>query len=107
MPTLDELAVWVVIGLIGGALAGAVTTWERKGYGQMRNLLLGLAGALVGGLLFRLLDIWPGLARFSISLREIVAAFVGSLIVLVALYLVRRFWSRRQEAIPSPPVKRH
>jgi uncharacterized membrane protein YeaQ/YmgE (transglycosylase-associated protein family) len=107
MPTLDELAVWVVIGLIGGALAGAVTTWERKGYGLVRNLLLGLAGALVGGLLFRLLDIWPGLARFSISLREIVAAFIGSLIVLVALYVVRRFASRRQETLPESPVNRH
>ena len=29
MPSVDQLVVWIVVGLLGGGLAGALTTWER------------------------------------------------------------------------------
>ena len=82
MPSLAQFITWIVMGLLGGSLAGLIITWERKGYGLARNMGLGLAGAIVGGLLFRLLGLLPGLDQISISLRDVVAAFVGSLIVL-------------------------
>jgi hypothetical protein len=52
---------------------------------------LGLAGAIVGGLPFRLLRLLPGLDQISISLRDVVAAFVRSLIVLAAIWPWQRF----------------
>ena len=90
MPSLAEFTVWIVMGLVGGSLAGLVITRERKGFGLARNMGLGLAGAIVGGLLFRLLGLLPGLDQISISLRDVVAAFVGSLIVLAAIGLWQR-----------------
>ena len=90
MPSLDKVIVWIAVGLLGGSLAGLVVKWDREGFGFIRNLGLGLAGALVGGLLFRLLRLFPGLDRVSISLRDVVAAFIGSLIVLVGLWLWQR-----------------
>jgi uncharacterized membrane protein YeaQ/YmgE (transglycosylase-associated protein family) len=48
---------------------------------------LGLLGALVGGLLFWLLELFPELDKVRISLRDVVAAIVGSFIVLGALWL--------------------
>jgi uncharacterized membrane protein YeaQ/YmgE (transglycosylase-associated protein family) len=56
-----------------------------------------LAGAVVGGLLFRLLRLFPELDNVAISLRDVVAAFVGSLLVLASLWLFQRF-SRRGRA---------
>ena len=53
MPSVSHFIVWIVIGVLGGSLAGFVITWERGGFGFFRNLVLGIAGALVGGLLFR------------------------------------------------------
>jgi len=91
MLSFDHLIVWIVIGLIGGGLAGALTTWERGGFGLFRNLALGLAGALVGGVFFRVFGIWPGLDKIAISLRDVIAAFAGSLVVLAALWLWRKF----------------
>jgi len=85
MPSVDQLIVWIVVGLLGGGLAGALMTWERGGFGLLRNLLVGLAGALIGGLFFRLFGIWSGLDKIAISLRDVVAAFFGSLMVLAAL----------------------
>jgi uncharacterized membrane protein YeaQ/YmgE (transglycosylase-associated protein family) len=92
MPSLDQLIVWAVIGLLGGSVASLVVTWKRAGFGRWRNFGLGLIGALVGGLIFRIFGLFPGLDRISISLRDIVAAVVGSLIVLLAYW----FWKRRE-----------
>ena len=91
MPSLAEFTVWIVMGLVGGSLAGLVITRERKGFGLVRNMGLGLVGAIVGGLIFRLLGLLPGLDAISISLRDVVAAFVGSLIVLATIWLGQRF----------------
>lgn len=91
MPTLDQFIVWIVVGLIGGSLAGRIIKWDADGFGSFRNLALGLAGAFVGGLLFRLFGLWPNLDKISVSLRDIVAAFIGSLIVLTIVWLSRRF----------------
>jgi uncharacterized membrane protein YeaQ/YmgE (transglycosylase-associated protein family) len=91
MVSLDQFIVWIIIGLLGGSLAGLIITRERKGFGFVRNLGLGLAGALVGGLLFRQLGMFPELDKVTVSLRDVVAAVVGSLLVLAALWLVQRF----------------
>jgi len=93
MPSIDQVIVWIIVGLLGGSLAGLIITWERKGLGLLQNLGVGLVGALVGGLLFRSFGLARGLDRVTISLRDVVAAFVGSLIVLAALWVWRR--SRR------------
>ena len=90
MPSLYQLIVWIVVGLLGGSLAGLLITWEREGFGLLRNLGVGLAGALVGGFLFRAFGIFPDLDKIAVSLRDIVAALVGSLLVLAALWLWRR-----------------
>jgi len=90
MPSLSQVFVWIAVGLIGGALVGRAVTWSVTGFGRWRNLGLGLAGALVGGLLFRLLGLFPQLDRFAISLRDIVSAVIGCLIVLAAIW----FWER-------------
>ncbi|MET0651858.1 MAG: GlsB/YeaQ/YmgE family stress response membrane protein [Hyphomicrobiaceae bacterium] len=86
MPTVDQWIVWIVVGLIGGSLAGLIVKRDREGFGVIRNLGLGLAGALVGGLLFRLLRLWPSLDQIAISLRDVVSALVGSMLVLVGLW---------------------
>jgi uncharacterized membrane protein YeaQ/YmgE (transglycosylase-associated protein family) len=95
MPSIHQLIVWIVVGLIGGGLASRLITWDREGFGYFRNLGLGLIGALVGGFLFRLFRWLPNLDKISVSLRDIVAAVVGSLIVLTALWLWRRFGPSR------------
>jgi uncharacterized membrane protein YeaQ/YmgE (transglycosylase-associated protein family) len=91
MPTVAQVIVWIVVGLIGGGLASRLITWDRAGFGNFRNLGLGLIGALVGGLLFRWLNLLPGLDKVSVSLRDIVAAVAGSLLVLAAIWLAKRY----------------
>lgn len=96
MPSVAQFIVWIVVGLLGGSLAGLIATRDRKGYGLARNLGLGLAGALVGGLLFRTLGLFPELDSVTISLRDVVAAVIGSMIVLAVLW----FWQRSRKTLP-------
>jgi uncharacterized membrane protein YeaQ/YmgE (transglycosylase-associated protein family) len=99
MPSVDQIIVWIIVGLLSGSLVGLLITRERKGFGRLANLALGLAGALVGGLLFRLFGLFPNLDRIAISLRDVVAAVVGSLLVLAARWLWRR--ARARGATPA------
>jgi uncharacterized membrane protein YeaQ/YmgE (transglycosylase-associated protein family) len=91
MPSIDQLVVWIIVGLLGGSLAGALVTRERAGFGAARNLGIGLIGAVIGGFLFRLFRLFPSLDKVAISLRDVVAAVVGSLLVLAALWLWQRW----------------
>jgi uncharacterized membrane protein YeaQ/YmgE (transglycosylase-associated protein family) len=87
--TWADLIVWVVVGVLAGSLAGTVVTGKWAGLGRWSSLGVGLVGALIGGLIFTLFGIWPGLDAIAISLRDIIAAFVGSLIFLLVLWIVR------------------
>ncbi len=89
--TLEQIIVWIIIGLIGGSLTGLLVKRDREGFGMMTNLGLGLAGAFVGGLLFRLFGFLSDLDRISISLRDVVSAVIGSLLVLFGLWLWRKY----------------
>jgi uncharacterized membrane protein YeaQ/YmgE (transglycosylase-associated protein family) len=92
--TLYELAVWLIVGLLGGTITGLVVKGEKCGFGLKTNLLLGLAGAVVGGLLFRLFGLFPNLDKISISMRDVVAAIAGSFLVLVLYWLWQRYKAR-------------
>ena len=91
MSFANQLVVWVVIGLVGGTLAGLIVTRQRRGFGFFRNLGLGLAGALIGGGVFRIFGLLPSLDRITISLRDVVAAFAGSLLLLIVLWVWQYF----------------
>ena len=88
--SLAQIIVWTIVGLIAGSLVGSVVKGDRKGFGLWSNLGLGLVGALIGGVLFRLLGLFPGLDQVTISLRDVTSAVVGALLVLAALWFRHR-----------------
>ena len=74
---------WIVIGLIAGWLAAKLTDAPR---GMLRNLAVGLIGAVVGGFLARKLDV-PVVHDFW---GELITAIVGATLLLVILQAIRR-----------------
>lgn len=88
--SLQQIIVWFVIGAIAGSLAGLIVKRSSKGFGPFTNLGIGLVGALVGGFLFWLLGIDLGLGDISVSLEDVVAAFVGSILFLILLRWIRK-----------------
>jgi len=76
---------WIVLGLIIGALAKLVMPGRDPG-GVIVTMLIGVVGAILGGLLGNLL-FGGGLEDFF-SLRTWLLALIGSLIVLAAYRVV-------------------
>ena len=87
--TLETFLLWIAIGLIAGWLASAIV---GGGYGVIGDIVVGVVGAFIGGFVFRALDIrvpWGGLAG------TIFVAFIGAVVLLVILRLVRAISTRR------------
>lgn len=70
---------WIVVGFVAGVLAKAVT--GVRGSGCVTTVLIGIVGALVGGVLFRAAG-ERGLTGFS--WRSVFVATVGSVVLLLA-----------------------
>lgn len=74
---------WIVVGLIAGGLARWIVKDSRTGC--IYTMIVGVIGALVGGALMSLVD-EEGVEDFS--LRTIVVAAIGSVLLLLVLQAI-------------------
>ena len=84
-----QLIIWLIIGGLAGSLAGWITTRSKRGFGRISNLIIGLIGAVIGGFLFDLLEIDLGLGELTLTAEDLIAAFVGSLILIAVIRMIR------------------
>ena len=92
-----HIIVWLIIGLIAGSLASRVVA--GGGFGCLANTAVGLAGAVIGGLLLSWLSPNRAVDAGGI-IGDIVIAFIGAALLLAILRLFtprRRGW---------PPARR-
>ncbi len=78
------IIVFLLVGLIAGWLASHIM---RSGFGLIGDLIVGVIGALIGGLLLGALGVsFSGLG----ILGAILTALIGAIILLFIIRLVRR-----------------
>lgn len=82
--SIETLLLWIAVGLVAGWLASAIV---GGGYGVIGDIVVGVVGAFVGGFIFRALHIG---VPFRGLPGTIFVAFVGALVLLVVLRLIRR-----------------
>ena len=78
-----DLVTWLIVGLIAGVLASLVM---GGGFGLVGDIVIGIAGAFLGGWLFRELGVsspFRGLAG------TIFVAFIGAVVLIFLLRLIR------------------
>ena len=75
---------WVIVGLIAGVLASFVM---GGGFGIIGDIIIGIIGAFIGGWVFSKLGVGT---PFSGLAGTIFVAFVGAVILLFILRLIRR-----------------
>jgi len=88
--TVSQIIVWLIVGTLAGSITGIVVKGTKEGFGRFTNLGIGLIGALIGGSIFRALNIDLGLGDLSISFQEVLAAFLGSLVFLLLVWLIHK-----------------
>lgn len=84
MDTLAKAALLLLIGLVAGFLA-ATMLGERRRYGIVGYLVIGVVGAIGGNFAFESLNL-----PTASMLLTLVAAFAGSIVLILLLRLLRR-----------------
>jgi len=75
---------WLVVGLIAGFIGSKIV--NKSGEGLVRDIILGVVGALVGGYIFEALG-YAGVS--GVNIYSISVAVIGAVLVLVAFHAVR------------------
>lgn len=77
---------WIILGALAGWLA-SIVTGRNDQMGCLTNIAAGIVGAFIGGLIMSLLG-GEGVTGFN--LYSLLVAFVGAVILLFLIGLVRR-----------------
>jgi uncharacterized membrane protein YeaQ/YmgE (transglycosylase-associated protein family) len=80
-----SIVAWIFLGLISGFIGSKIV--NRSGEGVALDIVLGIVGAVVGGLLFGLFGA-AGVSGFN--LWSILVAVIGSVVVLAAYHAIAR-----------------
>jgi uncharacterized membrane protein YeaQ/YmgE (transglycosylase-associated protein family) len=76
---------WVVLGLVAGFIASKIV--NKAGEGILLDIILGVAGAVVGGWIFSLV----GASGVSgLNLYSLFVAVIGAVVFLLAYHGIRR-----------------
>ena len=74
---------WIVLGLISGFVASKIV--NRQGAGCLLDIVLGIAGAFVGGIIFTGIG---GQGVTGFNLWSMFVAIVGAVVVLVLYHAI-------------------
>ena len=77
---------WILLGLVAGVIAKAILPGDDPG-GIIVTILIGVAGALLGGLVARALDLGDPIDEFF-DLSTWLAAIIGAVVLLLIYRMV-------------------
>jgi uncharacterized membrane protein YeaQ/YmgE (transglycosylase-associated protein family) len=80
-----SILTWIIVGLVAGVLASLVM--GGTGYGLIGDIIIGIVGAFVGGWVFSALGVASPIGGLA---GTILVAFVGAVLLLFLLRLLRR-----------------
>ena len=80
-----SLLAWIVLGIVAGFIGSKLV--NKTGEGLIRDLVLGVVGAIVGGWLFALFG-QSGVT--GLNLYSLLVAVVGAVVVLVVYHAIMR-----------------
>jgi uncharacterized membrane protein YeaQ/YmgE (transglycosylase-associated protein family) len=82
-----NIIVWIIVGAVAGWLASIVMKTNAS-QGLLADIIVGIVGGLIGGFVLNALGI--GGAVTGLNIGSVLVAFIGAIILLALLRLVRR-----------------
>lgn len=76
---------WIVLGLLAGFIASKIV--NKHGEGVFLDIVLGIAGAVVGGFIFGL---FGAAGATGVNLYSLIVAVVGAIVALCIYHAVHR-----------------
>lgn len=80
-----SILAWIILGLVAGFIGSKIV--NKSGEGLFWDILLGIAGAIVGGFLFNVVGA-SGVT--GLNFYSLVVATIGSIVFLLIYHFVRR-----------------
>ena len=80
-----SILAWVILGIVAGFIASKIV--NRTGEGLIRDLILGIIGAVVGGWI---METFGRAGVSGLNLYSLVVAVLGAVVVLVVFHAIRR-----------------
>jgi len=93
--TPDELVAWLIMGALVGAVAGMMTKLKSTGWGKFGRFVLGLAGALLGGIVVHVGRFDFGWGPVLIRYEELFFSLIGAIVILGLGRLIRSKMKRK------------
>jgi uncharacterized membrane protein YeaQ/YmgE (transglycosylase-associated protein family) len=81
-----EILTWIIIGAVAGWIASMIAGTNAQ-MGLLANIIVGIAGAFIGGFIF---DAFGGEGVTGFNLWSLFVAVVGAVILLFIVKLFRR-----------------
>ena len=81
---IESIVVFLIVGAIAGWLAGLIVS--GFGFGRIGNMVIGIIGAFIAGVLFPYLGVSIG----SGILAAIIHSTIGAVILLVLIRIVKQ-----------------
>ncbi|HEY8741785.1 MAG TPA: GlsB/YeaQ/YmgE family stress response membrane protein [Chloroflexota bacterium] len=75
---------WIILGLVAGWIASKIV---GSPYGLRGDMLVGIAGSVIGGSIFSLFHVHTG---GTLSLSHVLVSIIGAVILLVAMRAFQR-----------------
>jgi uncharacterized membrane protein YeaQ/YmgE (transglycosylase-associated protein family) len=79
-----NIILWIVLGALAGWLAGLIM---RSDHSTLGDIILGIVGAFIGGLIF---DFFGGTGITGFNLYSLIVAVVGAVILISIGRMFRR-----------------
>jgi uncharacterized membrane protein YeaQ/YmgE (transglycosylase-associated protein family) len=76
---------WIVLGLLAGFIGSKIV--NKQGEGMLLDILLGIVGAIVGGVLF---NAFGTSGVTGLNLYSLFVAVIGAIVLLFAYHAIRR-----------------
>jgi uncharacterized membrane protein YeaQ/YmgE (transglycosylase-associated protein family) len=93
----DEIVAWILMGVLVGSVAGMMTSLKSSGWGKVGRLILGLGGALIGGMVVNAAQINFGWGPVLIRYEELLFSMLGA-ILLIFLWRLLRVITKKKPA---------
>ena len=80
-----SIVAWIVLGLIAGFIGSKIV--NKAGEGVVVDIILGIAGAVAGGFIFRF---FGASGVTGLNIYSLIVAVIGAVVLLVIYHAVKR-----------------
>jgi uncharacterized membrane protein YeaQ/YmgE (transglycosylase-associated protein family) len=92
----DEIVAWIIMGMLVGSLGGFLSIFRTSSVQRMSDLIIGLIGAFVGGIIASLSQLNLGLGPVLIRYEDLLFSLTGGILLMLG---VRFYRARKRKEV--------